>query len=102
TPTPVTDQSTATVPGKTAQGIALSESASPSNFDKAGQVITFSYGVTNTGNVTLSNVTVSDTLNGLSAVTCPVTPLAPGDSTTCTATYTTTQADVDAGKAISN
>ena len=34
---------------------------------------------------------------GLSAIDCPGTTLAPGDVETCTATYTTTQADVDAG-----
>ena len=38
---------------------------------------------------------------GLSAITCPDTSLAPAATETCTATYTTTQADVDAG-AINN
>ena len=34
---------------------------------------------------------------GLSAITCGSSTLAPGASEDCTATYTTTQADVDAG-----
>jgi hypothetical protein len=43
-------------------------------------------------------VQVNDTgLPGLSAVTCPSTTLAPGASETCTATYVTTAAEVDAG-----
>ena len=51
--------------------------------------------MTNTGNVTLTAVVIDDPLVG--AVVCPVTTLAPGESTTCTATYTLTQVDVDAG-----
>ena len=42
-------------------------------------------------------MTVTDPMPGLSAIACPATTLAPGASETCTATYTTTQADVDAG-----
>ncbi|MEZ5191696.1 MAG: hypothetical protein R2734_03705 [Nocardioides sp.] len=54
--------------------------------------------MTNTGNTTLTGVTVNDPKVG--TVTCPVTTLAPGASTTCTATYTITQADVDAGQVV--
>ena len=49
---------------------------------------------------TLHDVTVTDPMTGLSAIACtPTTPatLAPGDTIDCTATYTVTQADVDAG-----
>ena len=53
--------------------------------------------MTNTGNVTLHSVGVTDPMPGLSSVTCPIGTLAPGACETCTATYTTTQADVDAG-----
>ena len=56
--------------------------------------------VTNTGNVTLTGVTVDDPKVG--TVTCPATTLAPAESTTCTATYTLTQADVDAGEVVNN
>jgi hypothetical protein len=57
--------------------------------------------VTNTGNVTLNPVTVTDPMTGLSAVSCPATKLAPGATETCTATYKTTQTDVSKG-AITN
>ncbi|MGL5818919.1 MAG: DUF7507 domain-containing protein [Phycicoccus sp.] len=62
-----------------------------------GDPVTYSFVVTNTGNVTITSVAVSDPLAG--AVTCPSTSLAPGASTTCTAddAYVVTQADVDAG-----
>ena len=61
----------------------------------AGDTIDYSFEVTNTGSLTLTGIGVTDPKTG--PVTCPVATLAPGDSTTCTATYTITQADVDAG-----
>ncbi len=53
--------------------------------------------MTNSGTTTVTSVAVADPMAG--AISCPVTTLAPGASTTCTAdaTYTITQADVDAG-----
>jgi uncharacterized repeat protein (TIGR01451 family) len=72
----------------------------------ANDTIAYSYVVTNTGNVTLSNVTVTDNKidNDSVNIDCPsggttnvVTTLAPGASQTCVATYTVTQGDVDAG-----
>ncbi|CUR54166.1 exported hypothetical protein [metagenome] len=63
----------------------------------AGDEIDYEFELTNTGNVTLTDVNVSDPLVG--GVTCPVTTLAAGDSTVCVANnaYAITQADVDAG-----
>src|SRR6478735_10461694 len=62
--------------------------------------ISYSYLVTNNGNVTLHDVRVSDPHDGLSPLGCdPAQPasLDPGQTMTCTASYTTTQADLDAG-----
>jgi uncharacterized repeat protein (TIGR01451 family) len=62
-----------------------------------GDTITFTFTAQNTGTNTLHGLAIDDPTFG--PATCPVTTLAPGDSTTCTAdsTYTVTQADVDAG-----
>jgi len=51
-----------------------------------GDTVTWTYVVTNTGNVTLTSITVTD--DKIGTVSCPATTLAPGDSTTCTATGT--------------
>ena len=53
--------------------------------------------VTNTGNVDLVNVAVTDPLLG-GAVSCPQTTLSPGESMTCSAGYTVTQVDLDTGQ----
>ena len=65
----------------------------------AGETITYAFLVTNTGAVTLTDVTVDDPLLDDAGVTLDPGPqtLAPGESVTFTATYQPTQADIDAG-----
>ncbi len=98
--------STATVlavTGDPSVSIAKSATVSPAadqNAVKVGDTIQYSYTVTNTGNVTLTSVAVSDPSAG--SVTCPAPPapgLAPGASETCSAAnaYAVVQSDLDAG-----
>ncbi len=61
----------------------------------AGDQVTYTFAVTNTGNVTISNITLTD--NKLGAVTLLSDTLLPTQTTTGTAQYTLTQADFDAG-----
>ena len=79
-----------------APSIALDKQAGTPTGTTAGSTIDYTFLVTNTGNVTLTGDRRSMTRRS-GTVSCPVTTLAPGASTTCTATYTLTQADVDAG-----
>src|SRR5690606_138696 len=66
-----------------------------------GDTITYQFVVTNTGDVTLTDVSVTDELVGLSPITYawPGAPgvLEVGQSVTATATYVVTAADVNAG-----
>lgn len=92
-----TDESSATVPPSQASGISIEKSGSGPDPLTVGSSIEYTFRVTNTGNVTLTDVTVTDPLPGLSPISCPGTTLAPGAEMTCTATYTVTQADAEAG-----
>ncbi|WAA66962.1 DUF7507 domain-containing protein [Microbacterium oxydans] len=100
---PVSPPSETQVPVLPAPAISVVKSATPATMTSVGQVLTYSFVVTNTGNVTLGDVTVEDTdFSGegeLSMIACPVATesMLPGQTVTCTADYTTTQADVDAG-----
>ncbi|MBK7452759.1 MAG: sortase [Anaerolineales bacterium] len=58
--------------------------------------VNYSYLVTNTGNVTLTNIVLVDDNDTAAGVSCPVTTLAPAATTTCTASHTFTQAELDA------
>lgn len=70
--------------------------ASDSASLEVGDVVAIEYVVTNVGNIPLDALTVTDDAG--SVITCAATSLAPGESTTCTATdRVVTQADVDAG-----
>ena len=89
-------QAQATVTAQTGPALTLTKTATPTTYTKVGDVIGYSYGVKNSGNVTLSGpFSVSD---DKVTVTCPATAsLAPNASLTCTASYSITQADLDAG-----
>ena len=63
-----------------------------------GETVEYSFEVTNTGHVTLSDVSVADPKLG--SVDCPSGPLLPGKTVTCTASYVVTQADVDSGTVV--
>ena len=78
--------------------LGLAKSADPATYALLGETITYTYALTNTGNVTLeAPFTVSDDKTTV-AVTDPVDgALSPGEATTGTATYAVTQADLDAG-----
>ncbi|MGW8954338.1 DUF7507 domain-containing protein [Streptomyces sp. NPDC055709] len=98
----VTATSNETVTADRNPSLTLAKSVEPVSVTAAGQVVTYRHVVTNTGNVTLSGVAVSETVfSGTGTdpeVSCPGTSLAPGQSMECTATYGVTQADVNAGE----
>ncbi len=113
-PTPVTATSNeVTVPAVDTPSISVTKTANLTTVSAVGQTVTYTFAVENTGNETLDNVDVTDAQaapsldSSLSALTCvdssdsPVTngsfSLDPGDTATCTATYTVTQADLSNG-----
>ncbi len=91
------NEAKATITAQKSPALSLSKTASPANYDAVDQIISYSYEVKNSGNVTLAGpFTVSD---DKATVTCPIdASLAPGLSLTCSATYKVTQADLDASK----
>jgi large repetitive protein len=73
------------------------------NIANAGDTINYRFAVRNTGNVTLTGITVQDLVPSATVSGGPLASLAPGatDTTEFTAAYVITQADIDAGR-ISN
>ena len=83
-------------------GIAVVKTAR-TFIDGVGNQVTYDYTVTNTGNVTLTNVTLTDdngtpsiTTDGITVTVTPTT-VTPGAQATGTATHTISQADIDNG-----
>jgi len=62
-----------------------------------GDKINYTFTVTNIGTVTLSDITLTDTVGGVTIYGGPIASLAPGanDATTFTGEYTLTQGDID-------
>jgi uncharacterized repeat protein (TIGR01451 family) len=94
---PVSDDDGETIVAIQNPSILLEKSAFPTTYSTAGEEVEYTFVVTNTGNVTLSNVEVNDPLFGLNFG--PVT-LAPNDTETFTYTYTVTQAAIDTGSVV--
>lgn len=101
------------------QHLTVKKTASVTAGVKPGDVVTYTYAVTNDGNATITGIALTDAHDGSGAPPIPgnetltadtgiagdstdVTPsdgvwsvLAPGDTVTFTATYTVTQTDLD-------
>jgi len=90
---------TVTVTGTQEPALSIAKSSEAATFASVGEVVTYNYLVTNTGNVTITEaITVSD--DRIETVTCPALPeggFAPAANLTCSADYTVSQADIDAG-----
>jgi uncharacterized repeat protein (TIGR01451 family) len=90
---------TATIPAT--PSLTIDKTADTAGPLTVGQVINYTYLVTNTGNVTITGVNVTETaFNGTGTpvptpTTVGSTTLAPGGTLTYTASYTVTQADID-------
>ncbi len=106
TPNPTTASDTETVTIDRSPSLSIvktgtldNDDVAPATRTDAGDKITYTFVITNTGNVTLNGVTVTDPLAGLSAISCPaaINPLIPGESVTCTASLVLNQAHIDAG-----
>ena len=100
--TATTNDTSLDVPLGAAPSITLVKAANATGVTspaQVGQTITYSFTVQNTGNVTLTNVSITDVLPGIVLAGGPVT-LTPGqvDSATFAASYVLTQADLDAGQ----
>ncbi len=84
---------------QSAPALTLDKTTTTPSYAAVGEVLSYSYLVTNSGNTTITAaITVSD--DRIATVSCPALPaggLAPTQSITCTATDTVTQADIDAG-----
>jgi uncharacterized repeat protein (TIGR01451 family) len=93
----VWDEDSEIITADTEPSLLVSKSAVPQTYDSAGDVITYTITVENTGNVTISDILVTDPLTGLSTT---IASLDPGVTESYTETYIITQADLDAGSVI--
>src|SRR5699024_611931 len=93
--TPVRDDDDASVPGELNASISLEKTADKETVSQAGDKVVYTFVVTNTGNTTLTDVTLTDDMLG-GNITLEKTTLNPGESTTATAEYDVTQEDINA------
>jgi len=99
----VTDDDVVTTPTNPYPGLTVTKTANVTTVSTPQQ-ITYTVNVRNSGNQTISNLVVTDALQGAvaEAKCADLGSLAPGESTSCQVTYQVTQADIDAGSPIHN
>jgi LPXTG-site transpeptidase (sortase) family protein len=98
-----TDTDTIAVPPCAAPpnpAMTVAKSSTTSSLSAPGTV-SYSYLVTNSGDVTLTGISLSDN-NDNNDVSCPSATLASGANMTCSATHTFTQAELNAGGTLDN
>lgn len=76
----------------------VADSADDGSLASVGEVLTYTFTVTNTGNATLNPVKISDPLLGGTPFTCGAGSLAPGQTCTTTRTHTVVDADIVGGE----
>ena len=80
-----------------APAVQLTKTATPTPFGEVGSTLTYLFEVENTGNVTLTNLVVTDVLD--TDYQCDIATLAPGAvDSTCSMTFVVRQTDIDAGE----
>ncbi len=90
------DADTSTVPVTVAPGMTVDKSTTTTTYSTIGQVINYTYVITNIGSVFIDNIQgTDDKLPGTNNINCPQTLLNPSQSMTCTASYTVTAADLN-------
>jgi len=78
--------------------LSLTKTVSPATYSEVGDVLTYTLVATNDGNITLANVSISDSgLTITGSTPAQPTTLAPGAILTVTGTRTITQGDIDSG-----
>ncbi|MBI2334010.1 MAG: LysM peptidoglycan-binding domain-containing protein, partial [Chloroflexi bacterium] len=95
---PLSNTTVTTTPSTTALGLTVTPNTT--TYSQAGQTITFSYTIKNNGTTTLgpTQFTVTDTFFNPATFNCGAAPitLTPGATTSCTADYKITDADMNA------
>ncbi|MGW4384147.1 DUF7507 domain-containing protein, partial [Kitasatospora sp. NPDC004531] len=94
--TVVSPPAVVTVPVVGAAALALAKAADSAGPFHAGDTVSYTYTVTNTGTAPVHGITVSD--DRVTSVTCGATTLDPGQSTRCHGSYPVTAADAQAGR----
>ena len=97
------NQATFTVELATTSALTLTKAANPTTYSQAGQIITYTYVIINSGNVILDGpFSVADDKTSPNCTQPDDGFLSPNEEMSCTATYSITQTDLTNGSVTNN